>query len=345
MIEQPRHRRGFADDLLTIAGLGPVALAELLDLASLVKWNPLELRGSLAGGKVGLIFDKPSTRTRVSLEAAVWALGMLPIALRPDELQLGRGETVADTARTLSRYLDAITIRTFAHTRVEELAEYASIPVINALTDTHHPLQALADLLTLREEFGDLRELRVAYLGDGINNVARSLAEAAVLAGFELIIGAPPSHQPHLAPLVDLAASTETSTGRITLTDDPAAAVAGVDAVYTDVWTSMGQEDEKEGRLGLFAPYQVTDALMGLAAPRAIFLHCLPAHRGEEVTDAVIDGPQSRVFDQAENRLHTSVAVLYALISQDPGGRIVSEEYNTGAAWLPVPGKPATGAQ
>lgn len=328
---------GFPTDLLSIAALGATELGQLLDLAARAKSKPESLRAALAGGKVGLIFDKPSTRTRVSLEAAIWALGMLPVALRPDELQLGRGETVSDTARTLSRYLDAITIRTFAHARVEELAAAASIPIINALSDSHHPLQALADLLALREEFGGLADLRVAYLGDGANNVARSLAEGAVLAGFELVIGGPPTHWPDLEALGDLAARTA-NPGRIWCTQDPSEAVAGVDAVYTDVWTSMGQEAEGEARASIFAPYQVTQSLMDLANSRAIFLHCLPAHRGYEVTDAVIDGPASRVFDQAENRLHTSVATLFALISGAPIGRRYNMEEPLDPAWAPVPG-------
>jgi ornithine carbamoyltransferase len=240
---------------------------------------------------------------------------MLPIALRPDELQLGRGETIADTARTLSRYLDAIVIRTFSQASVQELAEHASIPVINALTDDHHPCQALADVLTLREEFGHLAGLRVAFVGDG-DNVVHSLIQAAALTGFELRVATPAGYEPATG-VVEAARDTG---GSIVLTDDPRTAVRGADAVYSDVWTSMGHEAEQEARRTAFAGYTVDAALMALAEPGAIFLHCLPAHRGEEVTDEVMDGPTSRVWPQAENRMHTEAALLYALLTGDLAG-------------------------
>src|ERR1035437_4979006 len=223
--------------LRTLDSLGRDGIRSNLELAAHLKTLKGQVREAVAGGRLGLIFDKPSTRTRVSFEAAAFGLGMLPITLRPDELQLGRGETIADTARVLSRYLSAIAIRTFEHSRVDELAHYATIPIINALTDDHHPCQALADVMTLREEF------------------------------------------------------------------------------YTDVWPSRGEEKKREERARLFAGYRVDTALMALASTRAIFLHCLPAHRGDEVTDEVIDGPQSRVWDEAENRWYTEQALLYTLIT------------------------------
>ena len=260
-----------------------------------------------------------STRTRVSLEGAAWALGMLPIVLRPDELQLGHGETVADTARVLSRYLSALTIRTFAQARVEELAAHSSIPIINALTDEHHPCQALADAMTLEEAFGDLRGRRVAFVGDG-NNVAHSLIQAAGYLGFTLVIATPEGYRPVPAIVAAGRAHGAANGGGIELVTDPADAVLGADAVYTDVWASMGKEAERDERRRIFAGYTVDEAMMASAGPRAIFLHCLPAHRGDEVTDAVMDGMQSRVWDQAENRVYTEQALLYALISGDHRG-------------------------
>lgn len=307
-------------DLLTLDAFDPAGLAALLDLSGRMKADPRLGTGSLAGGKLALIFHKPSTRTRVSFEAAAWRLGMLPIALRPDELQLGRGETIADTARTLSRYVDAIAIRTFSQASIEELAEHATIPVINALTDDHHPCQALADLLTLREELGSLAGRRLAFVGDG-DNVCASLIQAAALTGLELRVATPPAYRPEPA-IVEAAREAARATGAtITLTDDPGEAVDGADAVYADVWTSMGQEAERDERLAAFAGYTVDADLMRRAGKRAIFLHCLPAHRGEEVTDEVIDGPASRVWAQAENRMHTEAALLYALLIGDVEGR------------------------
>ncbi len=306
-------------DFLTLDDLGPMGLRALLNLTHRLKAKPELIRNRLAGGRIGLIFEKPSTRTRVSFEAAAWQLGILPIALRSDELQLGRGETVADTARTLSLYLDAITIRTFGHERVVELADAASVPVINTLTDEHHPCQALADVLTVEEEFGHLGGLTVAFVGDG-DNVSHSLIQAAALTGFELRVATPAGYEPS-EEIVRVAQARAADTGgSITLLHDPAEAVTGADAVYADVWTSMGREAEKEARLAAFAGYTVDEALMARASDGAIFLHCLPAHRGEEVTDAVIDGPASRVWPQAENRMHTEAALLYALITGDIDG-------------------------
>ena len=300
--------------LLTLDSLGRDGILVNLELAIHLKSIKGMARDALAGGRVGLIFDKPSTRTRVSFEAAAWGLGMLPITLRPDELQLGRGETIADTARVLSRYLTALVIRTFDQSRVEELARYATIPVINALTDDHHPCQALADVMTLEEEFKEIAGLRVAFVGDG-NNVCHSLIQAAGHLGFTLAVSTPEGFEPNDAIVQAARANCLVNGGAIEIGHDVRAAAADADAVYTDVWASMGQEKEREERARIFAGYCVTPELMALAKPRAIFLHCLPAHRGDEVLDEVIDGPQSRVWDEAENRWFTEQALLYVLIT------------------------------
>jgi ornithine carbamoyltransferase len=308
----PRH-------LLTLDGLGPGGLGSLLDLTRRLKRDPEAFRNRLAGGRIGMIFDKPSTRTRVSFESAAWMLGMLPIVLRPDELQLGRGETIGDTARALSLYLDALTVRTFAQSSVEELAAAASIPVINALTNEHHPCQALADVLTLEEEFGTLAGIQVAFVGDG-DNVCHSLIQAAGLAGFELRVATPPGYEPSEAIVAGAQKHGLVTGGSIILTHDPAEAVSGAEAVYADVWTSMGKEAEGDSRTAAFAGFTVERRLMERASMAAIFLHCLPAHRGQEVTDDVMDGPQSRVWQQAGNRLHTETALLYSVLTGDVGG-------------------------
>ena len=300
--------------LLTLDSLGGEGIRRVLDLAVQAKKVNGMTREALPGGRVGLIFDKPSLRTRVSFEAAVWGLGMLPITLRSDEIQIGQRESIPDSARILSRYLSALVIRTFEQDKVEQLARYSSIPVVNALTDDHHPCQALADVMTLQEEFGAFTGLRVAFVGDG-NNVCHSLIQAAGWLGFTLAVSAPEGYEPK-AEIVEAARlNCRTNGGGIELGHDPRAAVEGADAVYTDVWASMGQEKEREDRARAFAGYRVDAALMGLASPRAIFLHCLPAHRGDEVTDDVMDGPQSRVWDEAENRWYTEQALLYMLIT------------------------------
>ena len=300
--------------LLTLDSLGRDGILANLKLATYLKSIKGMARDSLPGGRVGLIFDKPSTRTRVSFEAGAWGLGMLPITLRPDELQLGRGETIADTARVLSRYLTALAIRTFDQAKVEELARHATIPIINALTDDHHPCQALADVMTLQEEFGQLAGLRVAFVGDG-NNVCNSLIQAAGYLGFTLVISTPSGYEPNAGIVESARANCKINGGAVEIGHDPRAAARGADAIYTDVWASMGQEKEREERARAFAGYCVTLELMAVASPRAIFLHCLPAHRGDEVVDAVIDGPQSRVWPEAENRWYTEQALLYTLIT------------------------------
>jgi ornithine carbamoyltransferase len=277
-------------------------LAALLGRAAELKEGREKGEGddSLAGRSVALVFEKPSTRTRVSFEVGVAELGAHPLVLRGDELQLARGESVADTARVLSRYVHAIVIRSGSHTIVSELAASSEVSVINALTPAHHPCQALADLLTLRERFGELEGLRLAYVGDG-NNVARSLAILGGRAGVEVRIASPPGY----------ALSDDHGA---TLTEDPGAAVDGADAVYTDVWVSMGDEDDAEQRRAALEPYRVDSNLLAGAAERAIVLHCLPAHPGEEISEELLYGERSAVWDQAENRLHAQKALLEGLL-------------------------------
>jgi ornithine carbamoyltransferase len=263
----------------------------------------------LRGRTLAMVFQKPSNRTRVSFEVGMYQLGGHALSLSPQEIQMGKRETPSDTGRVLARYIDAIMVRTFDHEELEELAGAADVPVVNGLSDAHHPCQALADLLTVREEFGTLEGVKIAYVGDG-NNVAHSLAIACALTGAELAIAHPGGHGPD-PEVIETARKLGAAS---LLTQDPREAASGARVVYTDVWASMGQESEAEDRKKEFAPFQVNEELMGLAAEDAIFLHCLPAHRGEEVSAGVIDGPRSRVFDQAENRLHAQKALLYLLL-------------------------------
>ena len=266
----------------------------------------------LAGKSLAMIFMKSSTRTRVSFEVGTWQLGGHALFLSPRDVQLGRGEPVADTARVLSRYVDGIMIRTFAHVEVEELARYASVPVINGLTDLLHPCQILADLLTVRQHLGTYEGKRIAWIGDG-NNMANSWINAAYRLGFELVLACPEGYDPD--PAILERAQREAP---VRVVRDPREAAEGADVVNTDVWASMGQEEEQKVREKAFAGYTVDGALMGRAARDAIFLHCLPAHRGEEVAAEVIDGPQSRVWDEAENRLHIQKAIMAALMGGEP---------------------------
>ena len=288
----PRH-------FLTGAELSRDELHALIDRAIELKAAPLSSR-ALEGRSVALIFEKPSTRTRVSFEAGVAEMGGHPLVLRSGELQLSRGESVRDTAYVLSRHVAAIGIRTGPDEVVQELAESSSVPVVNMLTAGHHPCQALADLMTLKEEFGRLEGLKLAYVGDG-NNVARSLAVVGSLAGVDVAVAAPPGYQ--LEDGVPAA-----------LTDDPSAAVAGANAVYTDVWVSLGDEETAAERRAALERYRLDDALLDRAAPGAIALHCLPAHPGEEITDGVLYGPRQRIWDQAENRRHAQKALLEILV-------------------------------
>jgi ornithine carbamoyltransferase len=307
--------------LLRIADLGAADVAHLVDRAASYKREPRQQRDLLAGDSVVLFFAKPSTRTRISFETAVQRLGGHPIVVGPDTLQMGRGETVEDTARVISRFARVFVARTFADEDLARFDRAASIPVINALTDGHHPCQAIADLLTVQERFGTIAGRTITYVGAG-NNVTHSLMEAAALAGAHVHVATPPSLEPSaevVAAARQLAAARGT---RVALFHDAAEAVAGADVVYTDTWLSMGEpEEQRASRVAMLAPYQVNEALMARAHAGAIFLHCLPAHRGEEVTDAVADGPASLIFDQAENRLHTSLAILEAVLKGQLTGR------------------------
>jgi ornithine carbamoyltransferase len=300
--------------LLTIGDLDAATLHALIADARACKADPASVHGLLTGRTVLLHFTKPSTRTRLSVETAVTRLGGHPIFTRGDELQLGRSETIEDTARVVSRRCDAIVIRTFAQADVEALATHGTVPVVNALTDAHHPLQALADLMTIEEHLGELQGKTIAWVGDG-NNVFHSLAQAAALAGMHVRIAAPEGYDadPEVTAATALIATEHG--GSLTELRDPVEAVAGADVVVTDVFVSMGEEAQRDEKFAAFAGYQVDTALMAQAAPTAIFLHCLPAHRGEEVAADVIDGPQSVVWDEAENRLHTTIAVLRHLLA------------------------------
>jgi ornithine carbamoyltransferase len=286
-------------------------LLEVLDLADELKrlQQAREEHHLLPGRTLGMIFQKPSTRTRVSFEVGIYQLGGTGLYLSAGDLQLGRGETIKDTAVVLSRYLDAIMIRTFAQSDVEELAANASIPVINGLTDSAHPCQALADVMTIRERFGHLEGLKVVYLGDG-NNVCASLMVACAKLGLEFVAATPADYGPEEAAI----RIARTEGGTVELVDDPRAAVGGADVLYTDVWTSMGQEEEREQRLQDLAGFGIDADLVEQAGDSAIVLHCLPAHYGEEITEDVLYGPQSAVWDQAENRLHAQKALMALVI-------------------------------
>jgi len=290
-------------DFLTGEELGAFELGKLLDRALELKAGRREGIGgeALERRSVALLFERPSTRTRVSFEVGVAELGGTPVVLRGEEMQLARGESVADTARVLSRFVDAIVIRAGSHQLVEELASGAEVPVVNGLTPLHHPCQALADLLTLRERFGDFDGLRLAYVGDG-NNVARSLTIAGELAGVDVVVAAPPGYQ------------LEEGHGA-RLTDDPRAAADGADALYTDVWVSIGDEEDADRRRSDLGPYSLDADLLSVASDRAIVMHCLPAHPGDEISAALLYGDRSAVWDQAENRLHAQKALLELLVT------------------------------
>lgn len=296
-----------------IADLSPQELRDVLDLALAMKTAPAHCEDTLRGESIACIFEKPSTRTRVSFAAAIGRLGATPVSLSPQELQLGRGESIADTARSLSGYVSAIVIRTFAQQTVDELARWATVPVVNALSDEHHPCQALADLLTIEEVFGDTVGRRLAFVGDGGDNVAHSLLEIGALAGLDVTIACPTDYGPDENVLADARRLAERSGAELTVVHDPVEAVAEADAVYADVWASMGEEGEADERASALAPFQVTGELMALAKPEAVFLHCLPAKRGQEVAAAVIDGPQSVVWQQSANRMPTEEALLLSL--------------------------------
>jgi ornithine carbamoyltransferase len=306
MLAVPHSLKG--RDFTRVADFSRDELQLVLDTAAALKATPREEQHVLPGRSLGMIFQKPSTRTRVSFEVGIAQLGGHALYLRADDLQLGRGETIKDTATVLSRYLDAIMIRTFAQSDVEELAEHASIPVLNGLTDSAHPCQALADVLTIRERLGRVEGVRVAYLGDG-NNVCSSLMVAVTRLGGSFVAATPAGYEPD-----DKALAIAREAGEVEVTQDPERAVRDADVLYTDVWTSMGQDEERERRLRDLAGYGITQELVDKAGDGGIVLHCLPAHYGEEITEDVLYGSHSAVWDQAENRLHAQKALMALVI-------------------------------
>ena len=308
-IEQPV----WCQDLISIADLGPSGVRTVLDLTALLKCRPADFRGALAGKQIALFFEKPSLRTRMTFEVGIQSLGGASFFYDQTGSRLGAREKLSDVAHNLERWIDGVVLRTFAHATVTGMAEHASIPVINALSELEHPCQALADYFTLQEKFGDLKNVKLAYVGDG-NNVAHSLMLMAACTGGKITVGTPQGYEP-LDSILQQAREIAAETGAvIKTTNDAEAAVAGADAVYTDVWASMGQESESDQRKQVFAPFQVNKKLMSHAAKHAVFMHCLPAHRGDEVTDQVIDSSRSVVFDEAENRLHVQKAIMLILL-------------------------------
>jgi ornithine carbamoyltransferase len=303
-------------DFLSVDDVSPQELHHLLELAAKVKQSPGDHASKLSGRSAALIFEKPSTRTRVSFEVAVASMGGHPLALSSSELQLGRGETIEDTGRVLSRYCDVIVLRTFGQERLEALAAGASVPVVNALSDYEHPCQILADLLTVIEKKGDPAGRLLAYVGDG-NNVAHSLLLGCASLGMRVRVATPAGFEP-IPQVVERAGEmASASGGSVDVGNDPLAAVEGADFLYTDVWASMGQEREHDERVLVFTPFRLDADKVGRAAEDVIVLHCLPAHRGEEITDEVIDGPHAVVWDQAENRLHSQKALLLWLLDRE----------------------------
>jgi len=302
---------------LTLQDFTAEEIKAILDLAARLKEKQKkgEAHPLLAGKTLAMIFQKPSTRTRVSFEVGMWQLGGFALFLSSQELQMGRGEPIKDTAAVLSRYVDGIMIRTFDHKEVEELAAFASVPVINGLTDLLHPCQVLADLMTIEEKFGGLKGVKVAYLGDG-NNVAHSLLIGCSKMGLDIAVATPEKYRPNAQIEEKARANALKSGSRIVITADPVEAVKNAQVIYTDVWASMGQEKEKEERKKLFSPYQVNSNLVEAAAPGAVVMHCLPAYRGEEIAAEVIDGERSIVLDQAENRLHAQKGLMALLMGK-----------------------------
>ena len=299
-------------NLLTILDFSREEIYELLNRAAALKKFHEEniTHQPLAGKTLGMIFEKSSTRTRVSFEVGVFQLGGNSVFLSPRDTQIGRGEPVSDTARILSSYVDAILIRTFSQSVIEEFASYATVPLINGLSDLLHPCQVLSDIFTVKEMKGDIEGLKIAWVGDG-NNMSNSWINAALRIGFELVVACPRSHRPDEGIMADV---EKAGNKRIRIVDDPREAVEEADVINTDVWTSMGQEEESKARENVFQGYQVNSGLLSMARPDAIVMHCLPAHRGEEITDEVMEGPQSAIFEQAANRLHLQKAILEKLM-------------------------------
>lgn len=314
MSQTSQTTTGYPKDFLTMLEWSSAQLLAVIELAGTIKKNPAAYQTTLKGKILGLIFEKNSTRTRVSFEAGMYQLGGQVVVLNSKETQIGRGEPIEDTARVLSSYLDAMMIRTYSDEQVATLAKYASVPVINGLTDLHHPCQVVADLQTLYEEFGYLKGLNVTYIGDG-NNMAHSLMIGGAKVGMHVTIACPAGFEPDPLLVETAQAEAVKTGGSVTISHEPSCAVVGAHAVYTDVWASMGFEEEQGVREKAFAAdYQVNQQLMQKAQESAIFLHCLPAHRGEEVTNEVLEGAQSRVFQEAENRLHAQKALLVTLL-------------------------------
>jgi ornithine carbamoyltransferase len=300
-------------DFIAISELETSDILSLFELVKEMKEDPAKYRHSCDGKVLGMLFRKPSTRTRVSFEVGIYQLGGTGLLMRPDELQLGRGETVADTARVLSRYVDAMMIRTFDHNEVVEFAKHATMPTINGLTDYLHPCQGLTDFFTMWENVGNLNGLKVTYLGDG-NNVAHSLIFGAAKLGVDLTIACPRGYEPDAGVLEQAMGECRVNGANIDVVTDPIQGVKGARVVYTDVWASMGQESEAQLRRQTFQPFQVNTQLLSHADPNWLFMHCLPAHRGDEVSDEAADHAQSVIFDQAENRLHVQKGILYNLL-------------------------------
>ena len=300
-------------DLISIQDFQPDELACALELATAMKLRPADYRGTLVGKQIVLFFEKPSLRTRLTFEAGIHSLGGVSFFVDQTQSRLGARESLSDVAHNLERWIDGVVLRTFAHETVTEMARHASIPVINALSELEHPCQAMADMQTLQEHFGDLHNVRLAYVGDG-NNVAHSLMLAAASLGASISVATPAGYEPD-AEIARAAEQIAALTGAtVQIGNDAREAVSGADAVYTDAWASMGQEDEAVERRKIFMPFQVNQKLFSQAAQRAVFMHCLPAHRGDEVTASVIDSPRSVVFDQAENRLHIQKAIMVLLL-------------------------------
>jgi len=306
-----------ATDFLTVAAVSSTELNALLDFASVLKQQRKtgETHRLLNGKAVAMYFEKPSNRTRISFEVGIADLGAHPVVLKKDEVNLGVRESIADTARTFSRYVDGIMIRTFSQTDVEELARYASVPVINGLTDEHHPCQIVADLLTVKEVFGTLKGLKLSFVGDGSNNITHSLLEGCALVGMDISVVTPDAYVPLPSVLENAQRIAQTTGATIEVTSDIPAGVKGSHAVYTDVWISMGQEKENEQRKQAFQGFQVNEDVMGYAQPNAIVLHCLPAHRGEEIAPDTLEKHADTIFEQAENRLHAQKAIMVALMA------------------------------
>jgi ornithine carbamoyltransferase len=300
-------------DLVSTRDLGPQGVEAVLHLAELMKSRPSVFQRSLAGRQMVMFFEKPSLRTRLTFESGMNSLGGTAMFVDQSHGRLDARETLSDIAHNLERWVDVIVLRTFAHETIDQMARYASVPVINALSDLEHPCQALADYFTLQERFGDLNDICLAYVGDG-NNVAHSLLLTCACVGSSIRIASPKGYEPNAKIVAEARKIAKQTGAQIELLTDPRAAVAGVDAVYTDAWASMGQEGEAELRAGIFPPYQVNAKLMAEAAPHAVFMHCLPAHRGEEVTNEVMDSEQCVIFEQAENRLHVQKSILYLLL-------------------------------